>query len=73
MKRLNLCFMLALPLMMSACASHTPTQSQHQHTTDINPQCLREYPRPAFTADNVNSPEMTEWMNRMLECQKRHR
>lgn len=68
MKKLALFGFFAISL--SACTTTTPSQPTPKHEV-YNPHCEREYPKPKVTADNFGSPEMVEWTNRMLECQKR--
>ena len=69
MKRLMLYFGCII-ISLSACTTNPskPTPN-HQHKP-YNPNCQRDYPKPAVTVDNLESPEMVEWANRMLECQK---
>lgn len=56
-------------VLLSACTTTSPTPAvKHQHPS---PNCQRDYPKPAVTADNFGSPEMVEWANHQLECQKR--
>lgn len=66
----KLAFFGFFAIILSACTTTTPSQPMSKHEV-YKPHCERDYPKPKVTANNFGSPEMVEWTDHVLECQKR--